>query len=163
MNLKMTHVNVWAAEIDDKPGALARTLRAIADDGADLECVIARRQPNKPGKGLLFVSPMPGRSVGGNADQAGFRIVTDVATLRIEGADAPGIGAKMAQTIAGTGVNMHGLSAMAFGRRFVCYVGFDSVADRDKAETALEALAGHDWRFWRRSEHAHAEAATPHA
>ena len=31
MNLKMTQIDVWAAEIQDEPGGLARTLRAVAE------------------------------------------------------------------------------------------------------------------------------------
>ncbi len=160
MNLEMTHVDVWSTEIDDKPGGLALPLRAMADYGADMDCIIAHREANKPGKGLLFISPLSNREPMENADQAGFRRVMSIPTLRIEGTNAPGMGAKLAKTVADVGVNLHGLSAMSFGNRFVCYMGFDSKADRDKAETALGALIGHhDWRFWRHTEVPHAEAA----
>lgn len=152
MNLEMTHVDVWSAEIDDKPGGLSLSLRAMADYGADLDCVIARREPNKPGKGLLFISPLSSREPMEKATEAGFRRVDKIATLRLEGTNAPGMGAKLAKCVADVGVNMHGFSAMSLGSRFVCYVGFDSVADREKAEVALRSLEGHhDWKFWRRS------------
>ena len=162
MNLDLTHVDVWAAEIDDKPGALSRTLRAIADYGADLECVIARREPTRPGKGVVFVSPLKARPAIENADQIGLRRTTDLATLRIEGPNEAGIGATLVKTMADTGVNLHGLSAMTLGHRFVCYVGFDNVEDRVKAEEALKKLSGHDWKFWRHTETTAKETAAAH-
>ena len=159
MNLDMTRVDVWAAEIDDKPGALARLLRAIADFGADLDCVIARRQPERTGKGVVFVSPLTSRPAIENADQVGLRRVGEMATLRVEGPNEQGIGAKLAKVIGDTGVNLHGLSAMTLGHKFVCYVGFDTAADLEKAEGALKKLTAHDWKFWRHPEAAPAEAA----
>ncbi len=152
MNLEMTHVDVWATEIDDQPGGLALKLRAMADYGANLDCVVARRLPDKKGRGIVFVSPLYGGTAAENADQIGLRRVDHVATLRVEGPDQIGLGATLARTVADTGVNMHGFSAMTFGHRFVCYLGFDNVADRDKAETALKKLNYHDWRFWRHSK-----------
>jgi hypothetical protein len=52
MNLKVTRMDVWTAEVDDKPGGLARALRALADYGANLEYVMARRRSDSPGKGF---------------------------------------------------------------------------------------------------------------
>ncbi len=153
MNLEMTHVDVWSTEIDDQPGGLALKLRAMADYGTDLDCVIARREANKAGRGLVFISPLSDREPMEKADEAGFRRVTNIATLRVEGDNSPGMGAKLARTVADVGVNLHGFSAMAAGKRFICYLGFDSIADRDKAEAALRSLGGHrDWHFWRRNE-----------
>lgn len=162
MNLEITHVDVWSAEIDDNPGGLARALTALADYDVDLDCIIARREPAKKAKGLLFISPLSEREPMEKADEAGFKRLTGVATLRLEGTNAPGMGAKLAKAVADAGVNMHGLSAMGFGNRFVCYLSFDSTADRDKAEQALRMLsAGHDWHFWRRPPKA-AEVSAPH-
>lgn len=150
MNLHIAHADVWMAEIDDTPGALARSLRAIADYGADLDYVVARRQPEKPGKGVVLISGLKSKDQIDNADQAGFKPATNVTMLRIEGPNEPGIGSKLMKLVADAGVNMNGVSASVLGHRFVCYTGFDSLADRDKAETALKAVAGHDWKFWQR-------------
>lgn len=159
MNLDMTRVGVWVADIDDKPGAMARLLRAVADYGADLECVIARRDAGHPGHGAVFVSPLTGRAAVENADQAGLRPVIEVATLRIEGPNEPGMGSTLAKVIADAGINLHGFSAMTLGHRFVCYAGFDNTKDLETAETALKALTAHDWRFWRHGSHLPGETA----
>jgi ACT domain-containing protein len=56
MSLTVTKVDVWAAEIDDSPGGLAKLLSALADAGANLDCVIARRDHSKPDKGVTFLT-----------------------------------------------------------------------------------------------------------
>ncbi|PTY08871.1 hypothetical protein DB347_04685 [Opitutaceae bacterium EW11] len=150
MNLQMTRVDMWAAEIDDQAGGLAHTLRAITERGVDLDYVMARREADTPGKGRVLVSPISGRDQLENAEAAGIRRATDVAVLKIEGNDDAGMGARLCETIAGTGASMNALSASVVGNRFVCYAAFDSEADRAKAETALKELSAHHWRFWKR-------------
>ena len=46
MALKVTKVDVWAGEMQDKPGELGRMLGALAGAGASIDCVIGRRQPD---------------------------------------------------------------------------------------------------------------------
>jgi hypothetical protein len=140
MTLKVTKTDVWAAEISDKPGELALSLKALADFGADLDCVIARRQPEKPGKGIVFVSPLEPKHLSETPDQAGFHSAKSIATLKVEGPNKPGLGAELTKAIGDAGISMRGLSANVIGHKFVCYVGFDSTADADKAEKALKAL-----------------------
>ena len=48
MVLKVSKVDVWVGGLRDRPGALAKKLRALADAGAELEFLIARRAPEKP-------------------------------------------------------------------------------------------------------------------
>ena len=62
MALKVSNVQVWAREIDDRPGALADVLRAITEAGGNIECVVARREPSVPGKGQVFVTPGKART-----------------------------------------------------------------------------------------------------
>jgi hypothetical protein len=151
MNLKLTRVDVWAAPIDDKPGGLALTLRAIADSGANLDYVVARRDADKPGKGLVLISPVEGREQLEHARGAGFRRATELPVLRIEGGNEPGVGAAIAKAIGDSGVNMSEFSAVAYGGRFVGHAAFDTLAELDKAEAALNSLATTpSWRFWQR-------------
>jgi hypothetical protein len=140
MSLKVTKTDVWAVEIQDQPGGLAKVMETIAAAGANLQCVIARRQPDKPGTGVAFVTPLAGAKVLAAAATVGFQETRRIATLKVEGPDRPGIGAKMAKAIAGAGVNLRGVSAVVLGRQFVGYFGFDNGADADKAAAALTAL-----------------------
>ena len=155
MNLKTTRVALWTTEIADQPGSLARTLRAIADYGGDLDLAIARRTPEKPGRGMLLVAPLVGHEQLKNASEVGLRRAGELPTLKIEGDDRPGTGAKIMKAIADAGVNLHETSMMVLGSRFVFYVGFDSLADLEKAEMAVKGLNASHWHFFHhRTEHA---------
>ena len=149
MNLKMTQIDVWAAEIRDEPGGLARTLGAVAESGADLDCVLARRMSEHDGRGVVFMTTLNDREKLDGAGQTGLHRVTHLATLKIEGTDHPGIGADLTRIVAEAGVNLHGLTATVIGRHFVCYASFDSVADMKTALGAIKANfkdTRHHWR-----------------
>lgn len=151
MKLTTTRVEMWSVEIEDKAGGLARTLRAIADFGVDLDYVMAQRRPDTAGKGILFVSSPDNQVQFDRATDLGLRRVSDRPMLRIEGPDAPGIGARLARAVADAGVNLRSFAGSVTGHRFVCFAEFDSTQDRDKADTAIQALNTHPaWAFWHR-------------
>src|SRR5882762_7621573 len=75
MGLVVEAVDVWAAPSPDRPGGLAEGLRALRDAGADLQCIIARREPDQPGKGVVFVTPLQGDQEIAAAAQFGFTAV----------------------------------------------------------------------------------------
>jgi hypothetical protein len=141
MKLNVTSTEAWVVEIKDQPGGLARVLERIAAAGANLQCVIARRQPDKPGAGVAFVSPLKGRKVLAAAAAAGFKETRRIASLRVEGPDRPGVGAQMAKVVANAGVNLRGVTAVGLGSKFVVYFGFDRGDDAARAAGALRAWA----------------------
>jgi hypothetical protein len=140
MALKVTKTDVWAAEIRDQPGGLAKVMGKIASTRANLECVIARRQPDKPGTGVVFISPLTGKKALAAAAKVGFHETWRIATVKVEGGDRPGLGAKIAQAVGAADISMRGLSAATVGRRFVAYLGFDSWEDAIKAAAAIKAM-----------------------
>ena len=142
MALKVTKVDVWAVEIRDEPGGLARVLETMSGAGSSLECVIARRQPDKYQAGVVFLTPVKGKKGESAATDVGLERTEDMATLRVEGPDKLGIGSQMARAIGDAGVNMRGFSAMRAGKNFVAYIGFDSGDDADKAAKALKSVGG---------------------
>src|SRR5881394_1065411 len=105
MALKVSAQIVWAGDIADAPGGLAEKLGAISASGANLEFVIARRRPEEPGKGVVFVSPLQSKSAQDAASAAGLSKAMDVPTLRVEGPDQPGLGERMLRAIAELGIN----------------------------------------------------------
>jgi hypothetical protein len=139
MALKVSRVDTWAVTIDDRPGGLAGKLRALADGKANLEFVIARRAPDRPGTGVAFVTPVAGAAQRA-AKQAGFAKTATLHTVRIQGPDKPGEGARIAAALAEAGLNMRGFSAAAIGRAFVAHVALDSAADAAKAVRVLKKL-----------------------
>jgi hypothetical protein len=140
MALQITKDDVWAGDLEDQPGGLARVLEPLVEAGANLECVIARRRPEQRGTATIYVTPIKGARAQKAATQAGLERVKDVATLRIEGPDKPGLGARMARTVADAGVNVRGVSAVVIGNKFVAYIGFDSMEDATKAARVLKGI-----------------------
>jgi len=140
-NLTVTKVDVWAGEMADQPGGLARMLGAMADAGVELECVIGRRQPEKPGTGVVWISPVKGKKAQDAARSVGMSPASNIATLRLEGPDKPGAGAMLSRAVADAGINVRGVSAAVIGNKFVAYVGFDSTADADNAAKAIKSAA----------------------
>ena len=140
MKIKVSKTDVWVAAMDDRPGGLAELLEVLADAGANLEFIISRRAPEKPGKGVVFVTPIKGVRQVKAAQAAGFKKTGSLHSLRIEGADQPGLGAKMTTLLARAGINLRGLSAAAFGRRFVCHLALDTAAAAAKAVKALKSI-----------------------
>lgn len=138
--MKAQRVDTWAASIDDKPGALAAKLKALAAAKINLEMVIARRAPDKPGTGVVFVTPIQGGEQIAAAGAAGFRKTTSLHALRVEGADKPGQGARLAQVLADSGLNLRGLSGAAIGKKFICHIALDTEADAVKAANALKTF-----------------------
>lgn len=140
MMLKTTKMDVWAAPIDDAPGGLAKLLRALADHGVDLDSLLARREGAMKGKGVVFLAPRHGGAELHRLEETGLHAASHTATLKIEGEDRPGLGAELVRVIADAGVNLHGLTANVIGHKFVCYASFDSVADLERADKALQTV-----------------------
>lgn len=129
---------VWVAGIEDQPGALARKLAALREVGADLDFIIARRAPDKPGTGVVFVTPLRGDKEIRAATLAGFSVSGHMHAVRVEGQNQPGIVATMTEKLARQGLNLRGLSAAAIGTRFVLHLAFDT---EEAAAKAAELLA----------------------
>jgi predicted amino acid-binding ACT domain protein len=138
--MKTQRVATWVASITDKPGGLAAKLKTLAAGGVNIEFIIARRAPNKPGTGVVFITPVQGPKQIRAAKTAGFHSTKKLHTVRIEGADRPGLGARLTQALARQGLNLRGLSAAAIGKKFVCHIAVDSEAAATKAVRTLRGL-----------------------
>jgi hypothetical protein len=141
MGLKVSKVEVWAASIEDRVGGLVDRLEPLSAAGANLEFVIARREPGQPGKGVVFVTPLAGEEQVKTATSAGFLQTDSLHSVRIEGPDRPGLGTMMAKALANAGINLRGLSAAAIGKRFVCYLALDTAEDAEKAVRTVKNLS----------------------
>ena len=140
MALKATKAEVWAVSIDDRAGGVADKLEPLAKAGASFEMVFARRTPENPGKGMLFVTPVKGAKVTRAAKDAGMGTPQSIYSVRIEGADQAGLGARIARALGGAGVSFRGLSGIAIGRKFVSYIACDSAEDQAKAIATIKKL-----------------------
>lgn len=139
MALKVQRVDTWAASLEDKPGSLANKLNALSKAGVNLQFVIARRAPEKPGTGVVFVTPIDGAAKQA-AQAAGFQKTDSLHTVQVQGPDKAGQGAAMMQALANGGLNLRGVSAAAIGSNFVGYVALDTEQDAANAVKLLSAL-----------------------
>jgi hypothetical protein len=138
MALKAMKAEVWAVAIDDRAGGVADKLEPLVEAGANFEMVFARRTPEKPGKGMLFVTPVKGAKVIRAARNVGMGTPRTIHSVRIEGADRAGLGAKIARALAEAGISFRGISGIAIGRKFVSYIACDSAEDQAKAIAVLK-------------------------
>src|ERR1700756_5309923 len=99
MDLAVEHVDVWAAPIQDRPGGVAELLQGLHKAGADLQFLIARRAPEKPGTGVVFVTPLQGDKETRAASQVGFNVTQSMHSIRIMGLDKAGIVADLTRAL----------------------------------------------------------------
>ena len=141
MKMKISEVDVWVAGIQDRPGALASKLSDLTRAGTNLDFLIARRESSIPGTGVVFVTPLKGAKEVKAAQAAGFQKTASLQSLRVEGLDKPGAGAKLTKALAEAGINLRGFSAAALGKRYVTHLALDTVQDAAKAAAVLRKLS----------------------
>jgi hypothetical protein len=138
MAMKIERIKVWAASIEDKPGALARKLTGLAQASANLEFIFSRVLGQPAGAGVVCVTPLKGAAQLRAAKALGFENLTRINTVRVETPDAPGIASKLTERIAAAGLNLRGFSASAHGKKGVIYLAFESGADAVRAMRVLK-------------------------
>ena len=142
MDLLIDRVDVWAASTADKPGGVSGILKGLYEAGADLDFVIARRAPDEPGKGVVFLTPIQGDREVKAASTLGFNLTSRVNSVRVEGDNVPGAAARLAELIADAGINIRGFSAAVIGPRYIAYIGFDSSSDAENAARIIQETEG---------------------
>jgi len=137
MPIKTAKTALWAAEIADQPGGLAEALTALAQAGANLELVSARRHDQNRATGAVLVAPLNGRKARATGTAAGFTEANRMIALKLEGDDQPGLAARIADAVAAAGINLRSFTAAVISQRFTCYLGFDSSDDAARASAQL--------------------------
>lgn len=141
MAYSISKVEVWAGDIPNQAGTLAKVLEQLHNAGANMEFMIARKVDDNTSR--VFFAPVKGKKVQKAATSAGFSKAAKLFGVRVEGPDKPGIGAKLARGVADAGVNLRGGSAAGLGKTAVFYLAVESEADLKKAmKAAKNALAG---------------------
>jgi hypothetical protein len=139
MSYTVSKVEMWTGEIEDRVGGLNAKLEAVAEGGTDLEVVIARRNPQQSGKGVVFLGPIKAAKAQQAASAAGLRRAGDLFALRVEATNTPGDCARLTRMLTDAGINLRGLSATVCGAKYVLSLGFDS---EDAADKAARVLSG---------------------
>ena len=131
-------VDVWSASVADKTGGLSWLLKGMDEAGADFNFIIARRTPENPGSGVVFVTPIRGDREVKAASTLGFSLTRSVDAVCFEADNTPGAAARLTGLIADAGINIRGLSVAVIGTRFVAYIGFDSTNDTETAVSIFQ-------------------------
>src|SRR5438552_13822066 len=113
MAFRMHKVEVWSAEVPDRPGAAAAQLEILARAGANLEFVFTRPAPGKPDSMTVFLAPITGAGQVQAAQSIGLAPARDIAMLCVEGDDRPALGYDIMSRLAIAGVNLRGMSISA--------------------------------------------------
>jgi len=129
--------DVWIAHLDDAPGALGHLLISLVEAGASLEFLFAR--PNGQGKAVAFLAPLQGAPQIKAAKALGLSKLTQIVSLRVQGPNRRGVGARLTQALGDAGINIQGLSAMGLGNTGLFYVALKK-SDVTRALKAIRAL-----------------------
>jgi hypothetical protein len=139
MERVVERVDVWAAGLQDEPGALSGKLACLAEAGADLEFIVARRTMDPPGSGVVFITPLRGDKEVRAATDAGFLVSQHLHSVRVEGDNQRGAGALLTAKLADAGINLRGVSGAVIGQRYIIYFAFDTMEQANKAVSILRS------------------------
>ena len=140
MSYNINKVEVWAADIPNRAGTLSRVLEGVSNAGAQLEFMIARKVDDATSR--VFVAPIKGAKRQQAASGVGLNRAAGMLSLRIEGPDRPGLGARITNAVAEKGVNLRGASAAAVGKKAVFYLAVESEQDLKAATQAVRKVLG---------------------
>lgn len=140
MAYTINKVNVWAADIANRPGTLAAILDGLSSAGTQLEFMIARKVSNNTSR--VFVAPIKGAKQHRAAASVGLARAAGMHSLRIEGPDRAGLGAKITNTVVENGINLRGASAAAIGKKAVFYLAVENEQDLKQTTRAVRKLLG---------------------
>lgn len=141
MGFKLDRVHVWSCEVPDQAGGVAGKLAVLAQAGSNLEFILTRRQPDKPGTGTLYVSPVTGPLQVRAARSAGFHEAQDPIVLRVEGDNQAGLAHRLTQQWAMAEISLQGLTMAVLGGKFVGFAAFDTVSEANRAAQILADLS----------------------
>jgi hypothetical protein len=140
MSFHLDRVHVWACEVPDEPGGVANRLHALAEAGANLQYVGTRRQPDRPGTGILYIAPVTGPEQIRAAKAVGMREVFTPVIVRVEGDNRAGLAARLTREWALADISFTGLTMTVLDSKFIGYAAFDNPADANKAATILAQI-----------------------
>lgn len=143
MGFKLDRVHVWAGEVLDQAGGVAAKLAILAQAGINLEYIYTRRNPDKPGTGILYVAPISGPLSQRTARSAGLHEVDNPVVMRVEGDNQAGLAHKVTQGWAMAGLSLQGLNMSVVKDSFVGYVAFDTFTDANRAVAIMGDLGCH--------------------
>jgi hypothetical protein len=141
MSLSVKKGVLWRRQIENRPGALAETLKMFAKHGINLEILMGYAAQGASGPGTVEIYPISGAKAEAAAKEAGLSPMNDTHCLMIEGDDKVGMAHEIAHAVGGAGINMHFAMFTVVGKKFNSVLGFGSAGDADKASNVIQKQA----------------------
>ncbi len=131
---------IWSVEIDDVSGSTTGLYKILADAGADIEFSLCRPQSEKPGKAILFISPIKGKKQEDAARQADFIPRPDVVGVQVQGPNRVGGNFRLTAALAHANLGLRALVTTVDGERFTTVFALRSEADANAAVKVLHQV-----------------------
>lgn len=126
MSYEIAPIDVWVAELRNRPGEMARILNGLVDAGGHLEFIVGR--PEDAGSSAVFVAPLTNEAEISAAESLGLHKSQSMHAVRVAGQDQSGLGARVTAILAKAGINLRGITAASIGARSVLYIRFETYA-----------------------------------
>ncbi len=139
MPVAVKKIQLWRAEVENKPGALARAIEPLVQAGGNLNALMGYRHAGA-GAAAIEVFPVTGKKAIKAAQTGGFG-ASAIPALLVEGDDRAGLGYAIANAIAAAEINMAFFIAQVIGRKFSAVLGFETEADAKKATPIIKKAA----------------------
>lgn len=137
MAVSVKVITLWRREVENRPGALARTLEPLARAGADLKVVMAYRYPGEEQKAAIELYAVSGKKAATAAQAAGLA-ATSIPTLLVEGDNRAGQAHAATRAIADAGINLTFFIAQVIGKKYSAILGFETEADAKRASSLVK-------------------------
>src|SRR5262245_45058571 len=98
--------DVWVGGVTDQPGGLSAKLEGLARAGEELDFMLAMRNLDMPGTGVLLASPLKGAPL--VQGRGHLSLWTTMHALRIQGPDRPGLGVEITRAVADLDISVRG-------------------------------------------------------
>ena len=124
---------LWRKDLENRPGALAETLKPLSDSGVSLQVLMGYAFPGEPDHAAVEVFPIAGTKAEQAASEAGLAPSPDIACLLVQGDDKPGLGHAIADKLAANGINISFVMVQVTGDKYLGIFGFESQEEADRA------------------------------
>lgn len=137
MAISVKGITLWRREVDNRPGALARTLEPLASAGADLKVLMGYRYPGEEGRAAIELYPVSGKKATAAAQAAGLA-ATSIPTLLVQGDNRAGQAYAATRAIADAGISLNFFLAQVIGEKYSAVLGFETEADAQRASSLIK-------------------------
>jgi hypothetical protein len=137
MAVSVKGITLWRREVENRPGALARTLEPLARAGADLNVLMAYRYPGDEARAAIELYPISGKKATAAAQAAGLA-ATSIPALLVQGDNRAGQAHAATRAIADAGINLSFFLAQVIGKKYSAVLGFETATDAQRASSLIK-------------------------